>query len=108
MSDQRRDLLSRMRYRNIQIVIGDGSRGFPEAAPYNAILVSAAAPELPRDLVAQLAEGGRMIVPVGPMTRSNFSSSKCETARPTLSARALPFRASHRGKSILTICDVTN
>ena len=58
-------LLARMRYRNVRIIIGDGSRGFLEAAPYNAIIVSAAAPELPHGLVQQLAEGGRMIVPVG-------------------------------------------
>ncbi len=60
-----RDLLARMRYRNVRFMTGDGSRGFLEAAPYNAILVSAAAPELPHFLVQQLADGGRMIIPVG-------------------------------------------
>lgn len=58
-------VIERMGYQNVRIITGDGSRGFPEAAPYNAIMVSAAAPELPHALVAQLAEGGRMIIPVG-------------------------------------------
>jgi protein-L-isoaspartate(D-aspartate) O-methyltransferase len=58
-------LLAELGYRNVRVVVGDGSRGFPESAPYDAILVSAAAPELPHELVDQLAEGGRMIIPVG-------------------------------------------
>lgn len=58
-------VLDRLGYKNVRVFAGDGKRGFPEAAPYNAILVSAAAPELPRPLVEQLAEGGRMMIPVG-------------------------------------------
>ena len=45
--------------------MGDGSLGYPEAAPYDAIIVSAAAPEVPSALLAQLREGGEMIIPVG-------------------------------------------
>ena len=51
--------------RNIQVVTGDGSRGWPEAAPYDAISVAAAAPEPPPDLLAQLKDPGRMVIPVG-------------------------------------------
>jgi protein-L-isoaspartate(D-aspartate) O-methyltransferase len=51
---------------NVWIQTGDGSRGWPEHAPYNAILVSAAAPRVPESLCEQLAEGGRMVIPVGP------------------------------------------
>lgn len=65
LADSARSLLADLRYGNVRIVVADGSRGFPESAPYGAILVSAAAPELPRELVEQLAEGGRMIIPVG-------------------------------------------
>ena len=61
-----RALLERLGYSNIRVITGDGSRGFPECAPYDAIIVSAAASALPPALVAQLAEGGRMIIPVGP------------------------------------------
>jgi protein-L-isoaspartate(D-aspartate) O-methyltransferase len=60
-----RSLLAALGYSNAKVVTGDGTRGFPEAAPYDAIIVSAAALEVPAALVAQLAEGGRMIIPVG-------------------------------------------
>jgi protein-L-isoaspartate(D-aspartate) O-methyltransferase len=58
--------LARLGYWNVNIRIGDGSRGWPEYAPYDAILVSAAAWEVPPLLFAQLREGGRMMIPVGP------------------------------------------
>jgi protein-L-isoaspartate(D-aspartate) O-methyltransferase len=58
--------LARLGYANVKIRVGDGSRGWPERAPYDAILVSAAAWEVPPLLLAQLREGGRMMVPVGP------------------------------------------
>ena len=60
-----RDVLTRLGYRNARIVTGDGSLGFPEAAPFDAIIVSAAAPSVPSALVEQLAIGGRLVVPVG-------------------------------------------
>jgi protein-L-isoaspartate(D-aspartate) O-methyltransferase len=50
---------------SVTFVVGDGSLGLPQHAPYDAIVVSAAAPRVPESLVAQLAEGGRLIVPVG-------------------------------------------
>jgi protein-L-isoaspartate(D-aspartate) O-methyltransferase len=52
-------------YRNILIVPEDGSAGYPLGAPYAAILVTAAAPAVPGVLVSQLAEGGRLVIPVG-------------------------------------------
>jgi protein-L-isoaspartate(D-aspartate) O-methyltransferase len=58
--------LARLGYHHIHILEGDGTLGLPEHAPYNAIIVSAAAPSTPRALFSQLAEGGRMVVPVGP------------------------------------------
>jgi protein-L-isoaspartate(D-aspartate) O-methyltransferase len=60
-----RERLSRLGYGNVMVHIGDGSIGLAEYAPYDAILVAAAAPEIPEPLLQQLAEGGRMIVPVG-------------------------------------------
>lgn len=50
---------------NVRIIVGDGGEGLPDAAPYQAILVSAAAPEVPRPLVSQLALGGRLVQPIG-------------------------------------------
>ncbi|MFP3939093.1 MAG: protein-L-isoaspartate(D-aspartate) O-methyltransferase [Acidobacteriota bacterium] len=52
-------------YENVQILCADGSRGWPEHAPYDAIVVAAGAPEIPRALKEQLAVGGRMVIPVG-------------------------------------------
>lgn len=57
--------LSRLGYENVFVHAGDGSAGLKEAAPFDAILVAAAAPDVPQPLVEQLAEGGRMAVPVG-------------------------------------------
>src|SRR5690349_6426513 len=57
--------LSSLGYHNVHVHCGDGTLGLPEFAPFNAILVAAAAPAAPQPLLAQLAEGGRMIIPVG-------------------------------------------
>ena len=58
--------LHRLGYRSMKIRVGDGSQGWPEYAPFDAILVSAATPEMPPALFAQLREGGRLVAPVGP------------------------------------------
>jgi protein-L-isoaspartate(D-aspartate) O-methyltransferase len=60
-----RERLSRLGYTNVEIVIADGTLGYAPNAPYDAILVSAAAPQIPQMLAQQLAIGGRMVVPVG-------------------------------------------
>lgn len=65
LANSARSLLAELGYTNVRVMVGDGSHGFPESAPYDAILVSAAAPELPHELVDQLADGGRLIIPVG-------------------------------------------
>ena len=65
LADSAREVLAGMGFKNVRVLTGDGSRGFSESAPYDAIIVSAGARELPRELVEQLAEGGRMIIPVG-------------------------------------------
>ena len=51
---------------NVTVVVGDGAQGLPEFAPFDAIVVSAAAGEIPGPLFTQLREGGRMIIPIGP------------------------------------------
>jgi protein-L-isoaspartate(D-aspartate) O-methyltransferase len=60
-----RERLVRLGYSNVRIVEGDGSLGWPADAPYDAILVTAAAPAVPPPMLEQLAEGGRLVIPVG-------------------------------------------
>jgi protein-L-isoaspartate(D-aspartate) O-methyltransferase len=65
LTEAARATLERLGYRNTRVVTGDGSLGLPEAAPFDAIIVSAAAPRIPPALVEQLAIDGRLVVPVG-------------------------------------------
>jgi protein-L-isoaspartate(D-aspartate) O-methyltransferase len=58
--------LRKLGYRNVEVLCGDGTLGWPEHAPYNAIVVTAGGPEAPRSLIEQLAIGGRMVIPAGP------------------------------------------
>lgn len=58
-------LLADLGYRNITVVTGDGSRGLPDFGPFDAICVGAGSPTLPAPLVEQLADGGRLVIPVG-------------------------------------------
>ncbi|MGQ9919771.1 MAG: protein-L-isoaspartate(D-aspartate) O-methyltransferase [Desulfobacca sp.] len=60
-----RRTLEALRYFNVRIKVGDGTLGWPEAAPFQAIIVTAAAPGIPRPLLDQLATGGRLVIPVG-------------------------------------------
>jgi protein-L-isoaspartate(D-aspartate) O-methyltransferase len=57
--------LEKLGYDNVELRVGDGTQGWPEAAPFDAILVAASGPEVPRALKEQLAVGGRLVIPVG-------------------------------------------
>jgi protein-L-isoaspartate(D-aspartate) O-methyltransferase len=65
LAETARNTLERLGYRNARVITGDGSLGLAEAAPYDAIVVSAAAPRIPPALIEQLAPGGRLVIPVG-------------------------------------------
>ncbi len=64
--EQARQNLARHGIRNVTLLVGDGSRGVPAHAPYDAIIVSAAFPEVPTPLIDQLRVGGRLVQPIGP------------------------------------------
>jgi protein-L-isoaspartate(D-aspartate) O-methyltransferase len=64
LAEGARRVLGQLGYDHVTVVVDDGSMGYPPAAPYDAIIVAAAAPRVPDALVAQLAEGGRLVLPV--------------------------------------------
>jgi protein-L-isoaspartate(D-aspartate) O-methyltransferase len=63
--ERAREILARLGYANVHVVHADGSRGLPEHSPFEKIVVAAGAPRIPKALLTQLADGGRLIVPVG-------------------------------------------
>jgi len=65
LADAAHQRLDALGYENVTVLVGDGSLGCPEHAPYDAILVTAGAPEVPRTLQRQLADRGRLVAPVG-------------------------------------------
>lgn len=65
LAENARRIYESLGYRNIKVVVGDGSVGYEELAPYDKIYVTASAPKIPVKLLAQLKNGGRMVIPVG-------------------------------------------
>ena len=65
LAEGARAVLARLGYRNTHAAIADGARGWPEMAPFDAVLVAAAAPQAPPALLRQLADGGRLVMPLG-------------------------------------------
>ena len=80
-----RSTLSRLGYANVSVTLGDGSQGLPERAPFDAIVVSAAAPQIPRPLFEQLREGGRMAIPVGPAHAQELLLARKQTGQSVIS-----------------------
>ncbi len=65
LADRARKILSELGYKNIEISTGDGTVGLPDKAPFDAIIVTAGAPSVPKPLIDQLSDGGRLVIPVG-------------------------------------------
>ncbi|MBI2060079.1 MAG: protein-L-isoaspartate(D-aspartate) O-methyltransferase [Nitrospirae bacterium] len=81
--------LKRLDYKNVHVKIGDGYRGWPEHAPFDAVMVTAAADEIPVPLVEQLKPGGRLVIPVGPPALSQDLIIGTKTAEGTLEKRSV-------------------
>lgn len=72
LAEQAVNLLKKLGYNNIEIRTGDGTLGCQEKAPFDAIIVTAGAPDVPECLVSQLAEHGKMVIPIGPQHRQSL------------------------------------
>jgi protein-L-isoaspartate(D-aspartate) O-methyltransferase len=64
LAETARGRLAALGYKNVEVIVGDGNLGWSQGGPYNAIIVTAAAPQIPPALIEQLAEGGRLVLPV--------------------------------------------
>ena len=73
--------LTNLGYENVHVHNGDGSAGFPDAAPYDAILVTAGAPEIPQVFASQLREGARLVIPVGDRDDQELVRAQMENGR---------------------------
>ena len=87
LANRARSLLTDLGYKNIEVRLAGGNLGCPQRGPYDAILVAAAAPKLPDELVAQLAPGGRMVIPVGTLDQQELV--ECHRTGEGLSFRML-------------------
>jgi protein-L-isoaspartate(D-aspartate) O-methyltransferase len=85
LAAQAQAVLAKLGYKNVTIEVGDGSKGLPAHAPYDRIIVSAAAPDLPQALFEQLKEGGRLVVPIGPTEAQFLQLVTKKEGKPVLS-----------------------
>jgi protein-L-isoaspartate(D-aspartate) O-methyltransferase len=97
--DSARERLASLGYRNIEVICGDGYNGLPDKAPFDAILVTAAPPEIPEELASQLKPGGRMIVPVGSFFQELVLITRTGNGLDTRSLIPVRFVPMVRGKS---------
>ena len=73
--------LTNLGYTNVHVHNGDGSAGFPDAAPYDAILVTAGAPGIPQIIASQLRDGGRLVIPVGDRDNQELVRAQMESGQ---------------------------
>jgi len=90
LAERARRTLDQLGYEGIRYRVGDGYGGWPEAAPFDAVIVTAAPDHVPQPLVDQLAEGGRMIIPVGDVSQTLLRITR--TAKGVSTERIVPVR----------------
>jgi protein-L-isoaspartate(D-aspartate) O-methyltransferase len=100
IAETARIALARHGATNVRVVVGDGSEGLAEHAPYHGILVAAAFPRVPPPLVTQLAEGGRLVQPIGPAGDEDVvlfakQSGELQAIRTLTGARFVPLVGRH-------------
>jgi protein-L-isoaspartate(D-aspartate) O-methyltransferase len=87
LADSARERIANLGYRNVEIVVGDGSRGLTQHQPFDAIIVSAAALQLPTALLSQLSDGGRIVIPVGSPDKQQMQLIRLQNGQPQISLR---------------------
>jgi len=104
LASRARELLTSLGYRNIRFRVGDGYNGWPEESPFDAIIVTAAPPEVPPPLIAQLRVGGRLVIPVGERSqelvviRRDSEDPRDVTRRSVLPVRFVPMTGKAQDK----------
>src|ERR1700676_1011482 len=89
LAERAREVLAGLGYANVQVCTGDGTLGLPDIAPFDAIIVSAAASEAPPRLIAQLRELGRMIIPIGTGDSQQLQFIRMVNGNPVITPREL-------------------
>jgi protein-L-isoaspartate(D-aspartate) O-methyltransferase len=89
LADKARATLDRLGYKSVAIKVYDGTYGWKEMAPFDAIIVTAGSPDIPAPLVEQLKEGGRMVIPVGDRYGQQLIKV-VKTAEGTITERSIP------------------
>ena len=87
LAESARERIAKLGYRNVEIVVGDGSRGLTQHQPFDAIIVSAAALQLPTALLSQLSDGGRIVIPVGSPDKQQMQLIRLQNGQPQISLR---------------------
>jgi protein-L-isoaspartate(D-aspartate) O-methyltransferase len=84
--------LHELGYRNVHVRHGDGYGGWPDQAPFDRIIVTAAPNQVPQPLIEQLAAGGRLVIPVGPRWQTQWMTVVEKTERGVVQRRTIPVR----------------